>query len=228
MGEPEFCRAEAFAAFRRGVESLDTTDGLLLAASAVALHALPDSDPAATDRYLSELAERVRSRARSGSTEALLAHLHDVLFAEEQFQGNTDQYYLPENSYLPEVIRTKRGLPILIALIYKVVGERAGLQIDGINSPGHFLVQVAGDPEPMIVDPFFHGQVLNKDEAFERLERISGRPIPHEERYLSVATHPEWIARMLTNLQGLFANDGRREDLAAMTELQEELGGSLF
>src|SRR5262249_1059961 len=125
MGEPEFCRAAAFAAFQRGVETLDTTDGLLLATSAIALHALPASDPAESDRYLAELAARVRSRARSGSVQAILAHLHDVLFAEEQFQGNTEEYYLPQNSYLPEVIRTKRGLPILIALVYKVVGERA-------------------------------------------------------------------------------------------------------
>jgi len=86
---------------------------------------------------------------------------------------------------------------------------------------------VLGDDGWMIVDPFFHGQVLTRDEAFDRLERVSGRPVPRDDRYLPVATHAEWISRILSNLQSLFAAEGRQVDLAAMSELQHELGDTL-
>ena len=224
---PTSCHPRALAWFRQQVPRIESTDGLLHAAMAIAMHALPDTDPAAVDQSLAKLAERVRQGAPSGKIEALLAHLHDVLFVAEKLEGNTDRYYLADNSYLPRVLETRRGLPILLALIYKVVGSRAGLQIDGINSPGHFLVRVLGDDGWMIVDPFFHGQVLTRDETFDRLERVSGRPVPRDDRYLPVATHAEWISRILSNLQSLFAAEGRQGDLAAMSELQHELGDTL-
>ena len=55
----------------------------------------------------------------------------------------------PANSYLPAVLRTKRGLPITLVLIYKCVAEGVGLVVRGINSPGHFLAAVKTDaPDP--------------------------------------------------------------------------------
>ena len=70
--------------------------------------------------------------------------------------GNVDDYYNPANSYLPGVLRTQRGLPITLTLIYKCVGEQLGLTVYGINSPGHFLAAVEngrtiGDGRPPLV-----------------------------------------------------------------------------
>lgn len=221
------CHPRALSWFRQQVPRIERTDGLLQAAIAIALHVYPETDPQAIDLKLNELANQVRAGAPSKKTEALLAHLHDVLFVVEQFAGNTESYYSADNSLLPKILETKRGLPILLALIYKVVGARAGLQIDGINSPGHFLVRVRNDEGGMIVDPFFHGQVLTRAETFERLERVSGRPVPRDDRYLPVATHAQWISRILTNLQNLYAAEGSQTNLAAMSELQAELYDTL-
>lgn len=222
--QPVSCRPEAFYLFADQLEQLDTTAGLINAAVAVSLHALRDVDLRSVHEDLNQYAERVLARTRSRQTQALLAHVHFELFEAAGFRGNQQDYYDPHNSYLPSVLASRRGLPITLSLVYKAVAERVGLHVDGINSPGHFLVQVRDDTGEMIVDPFFGGQVLSREEAFNRLEQLTGRSLPHDDRFLPVATHREWLSRILANLQNIFAQTNQRRELVAMTELQELLG----
>jgi len=221
--EPVHCRPEAFELFAAQVPVIETGEGLLRAAVAMAMHELDRATPAAVEARLQGLADRVRSRVRSTQAEAVLAHAHDVLFEEEGFAGNTEHYYLPINSYLPTVLETRRGLPITLTLIYKNVIERLGVRVQGINAPGHFLagVQVGpgADSPPMLVDPFSGGQVLSREEAFTRIDQTAGAMVPRSDRLLSPATHRQWLARMLFNLQHVFARNARPNDMAAMLEL---------
>jgi len=224
---PAFCRPEAFELFCEQLPRLTETESLVRAAVAVSLHALDDIDPDRVQQRLQVLGLRVRERAPSRSDSAILANLHAVLFEEEGFAGNLERYYNALNSYLPVVLNTRRGLPIVLGLIYKAVGEYAGLTIEGINAPCHFLVRVRCDKQWMIVDPFFGGQVLTREEAFQRLDRVAGKRLPHNDEFLQPATHTQWVARLIGNLRQLFATEGRHDDLAAMTEFSHALKGSL-
>src|SRR5262245_59506236 len=132
-----YCHPAAYAAFESELPRIDTTAGLFRAAFAISQHVKPANDVAAAESVVPELAATVRGRVHSTSVEARLAHLHDVLFDVVGFTGNAEDYYSPANSYLPEVIRTHRGLPITLVLIYKCVAEEIGLAVQGINSPGH-------------------------------------------------------------------------------------------
>jgi len=181
---------------------------------------------------ITELAATVRRRVRTPSVEAKLAHLHDVLFDVVGFVGNVEDYYNPANSYLPEVLRTHRGLPITLVLIYKCVAEGVGLEVRGINSPGHFLAAVksvepnqrsASADEWMYVDPFYGGELLNYDEVRRRITETTGMVTVDSVQSLAPATHRQWLGRMLNNLQAVFAHTGRERDLYAMQELQDLL-----
>jgi regulator of sirC expression with transglutaminase-like and TPR domain len=221
--EPVVCRTEAYHLFRDSLETLDTTDGLLTAATAVALHALDDADPARVRQKLVSLADEVRSRVRGDDPNAILAHLHDVLFIEEGFTGNSERYYLALNSYVPAVLASREGLPIILSLIYKFVAEHVGVEVEGVNAPGHFMVRVKTPEGWMIVDPFSGGRMLSREEAFQRIERIAGQKFPRGDVYLPSATHAQWLARILNNLLAIFTAESRRDDLIAMTELQTAL-----
>jgi regulator of sirC expression with transglutaminase-like and TPR domain len=80
----------------------------------------------------------------------------------------------------------------------------------------------------MYVDPFFDGQLLTPEDAFGRISMAIGRPVMAADEHLRVATHQQWIARMLHNLVNVFAADGRQNDVAAMSEMMNLLEQSLF
>jgi regulator of sirC expression with transglutaminase-like and TPR domain len=216
---PVHCRPKAFELFARQMPVLDTTEGLLRAAVAISMHEIPGADPAEVDQQIQRLADRVRRRLRSRNVHAVLAHLHEVLFDEEGFAGNVDDYYNVANSYLPVVLETHRGIPISLTLLYKLVAERLGLPVQGVNAPGHFLGRVVSRAEKMLIDPFYGGRVMTDTEAFERIRQVTGQPIPADMRLLKPATHVQWVARLLANIQHIFTQQARQEDLAAMVEL---------
>ena len=226
---PAYCHPRAFAAFERELPALETTAGLFRAAFAVACHEQPDADLMNAESVIAKLADTVRGRVNSPKIEPKLAHLHDVLFDVVGFIGNVEDYYNPANSYIPEVLRTHRGLPITLVLIYKSVAEQIGLEVRGINSPGHFLAAVRNDESVAArssvdtwsyVDPFFGGELLKREDVLRRVAETTGRPTIETPQLLRPASHRQWLARMLNNLQAIFAHSGRERDLYAMQELQ--------
>ncbi len=216
--KPHFCKPEAYELFETQVLDLNADGALLRAAVAISMHQLGPVDVLEIEDQLEKLASNIRARVRSDNPKALLTHAHHVLFYEEGFAGNVDNYYDPQNSYLPSVLRSKRGLPIALTLIYKEVLERLGLAVEGTNAPGHFLAGVYMDGKTMLVDPFFQGRVLNQQEAFDRIEQVIGKT-PRSATLLRPATPRIWLARMLQNLQIIFEQSRERGELAAMLEL---------
>lgn len=235
-----YCRSESLLMLQEQLPILDSTDGLLRGAVAIAAHSFDDVDLGWIDTYLTSLSERVRGPVRSNSVPASsvqgrLARLHHVLFDEEGFHGNRKRYYHPLNSFLPAVIESREGLPITLSLIYKVVGDRAGLEIEGVNSPGHFLIRVRDDDGWMLIDPFDGGKATSQEEALAIIERCTGvrtKPAESEswrefsQALLPAATHRQWLSRMVLNLQQLYFSAGCWADMAAMDELQSVLRGA--
>src|SRR5438105_2349067 len=124
---PLYCRPAAFGLFRAQLPSLEETDSLVRATVAVAMHERDDCDPDEVDHTLEQLAAEIGRRVTSGNQNALVAQLHQVLFDECGFSGNVEDYYNPENSYLPCVMRSRRGIPATLSLVYKSVAQRLGL-----------------------------------------------------------------------------------------------------
>lgn len=229
---PVACRPEAYWAYVEQLPRLETTEGLWKAATALSMHALEQASTAEVDRRLEGLAARVRAGAPSGRQLSLFTHLHHVLFDQEGFAGNFEDYHRPQNNYLPAVLESRRGMPILLALVYKAVGERVGLNVEGINSPGHFLARTRVDGRWHLIDPFFHGQLLTVDEALSRLMELNGGgsddvDVESAERLLRPATHAQWIGRVLNNLLNTLSAADRPQELSAMAELRKLLETAL-
>jgi len=229
MPNPAYCRPAAYAAFAAQLPHIETTPGLFRAACAIAQHELQATNTCQSETAIQQLVDAICGRIHTPNIDAKLAHLHDVLFDVNGFAGNMEDYYDAANSYVPEVLRTHRGLPITLVLIYKCVAEGLGLAVHGINAPGHFLAEVeyrdSNSPidlpsVPMYVDPFYDGSLLTEEDVYNRIGQATGQVIPPTPEWLTRATGRQWLSRMLANLQAVFANSGRERDLFAMQELQ--------
>ena len=129
---PAYCNPSAFAAFAEEIPRVDTTGGLFRAAFAISRHEKPGADVEQGAATIAELADTVRRRVRSENPQAKLAHLHDVLFDVAGFVGNVEDYYNPANSYLPDVLSTRRGMSINR---YSPFDARYQLSSDGVAEP---------------------------------------------------------------------------------------------
>jgi regulator of sirC expression with transglutaminase-like and TPR domain len=217
---PLCCSPDAFKLLARQLDVINSPDALLNGAIALSMHQMEKVNPNAVDRQLQRYADMVRARVRGSQPQALLAHLHEVLFIEEGFRGNTEDYYNPLNSYLPAVLETKRGLPITLSLLYKIVADRLGLRAWGIGLPGHFLVGLETDGALMLVDAFAGGRTLTANEAHDRMIEQFGPEIEWSEDMLRPASNRHWLTRMLQNLLNLFGTGSHYADVAAVLEME--------
>ena len=127
---------------------------------------------------------------------------------EEGFHGNTDNYYNDRNSYLPDVLERKTGLPIALSVLYLALARRLFLSADGIGLPGHFIVRVTMTDKDgeryALIDPFDGARPIGLDECRRRVEAVGHPFIP--ENHLKPVTPREILARMCNNLLALFDN----------------------
>jgi len=150
---------------------------------------------------------RARERFDPGSSQAVaIGGLNDLLFDELGFHGNAEQYYDERNSYLNEVIDRRTGIPITLSLVYIEIGRRAGLDVEGVGLPGHFVVRVRGREWEALVDPFNRGNVLTHEDCEQLMTQVYGRPSPLMPHHLRPVGHRAFLARWLNNLQSLHAH----------------------
>ncbi|MBZ5560093.1 MAG: transglutaminase-like domain-containing protein [Acidobacteriia bacterium] len=175
-------------------------------------------------------AER-RVAAAGPDTYARVRALNAYLFGELRFAGNQVQYEDPRNSFLNEVLDRRTGIPITLALLYMEVARRAGLRVEGINFPGHFLLRCParrGLPycDDLIIDAFRGGALLSRDDCRELLRGLhDGLGVDDdddallESRLAAHASKPQILARMLLNLKGVYVRMHSYPQARDITEL---------
>ena len=157
---------------------------------------------------MGEAAEGRMQRHLSASQHVRIATLNAYLYEELGFTGNRDRYDDPRNSFLNEVFDRRTGIPISLAIVYLEVGRRAGLRLEGVNFPGHFLVRAIGAPaaadEELIIDPFHSGAILSEVDCRHLLREYIGESSAFDRTLLATATRQHIVVRMLVNLKRLY------------------------
>jgi regulator of sirC expression with transglutaminase-like and TPR domain len=220
---------------RKGlVDALTTASNLpgpSLADAALVIARLeyPRLDP---ERYLAKLdalgheaRQRIQAQCAESGDRSVLARvraLNSYLFEEERFVGNQEKYEDPRNSCLNEVLERRTGIPITLSLMYIEVAQRAGLQVDGVNFPGHFLVRCpdAGSKAVgIIIDPFHRGALLSEHDCRLLLQQHVGSEVSFDTSLLAPATRPQIIVRMLLNLKRIYVHMRSFPQARAVTEM---------
>ena len=90
----------------------------------------------------------VAAKRTSGSPEEVAGVCAEVLGGVHGFEGDRKHYDDPQNSMLDVVLDRRRGLPILLSVVYIEAARRAGIALSGVGLPGHFVVGYFGAGEP--------------------------------------------------------------------------------
>ena len=190
--------------FRRLVEG-DPRADLTRVALEIAADAYPGLEARPYLDRIDDLAGRVRERCPAGArARRVLGQINWVLFVEERFRGNADAYYDPRNSYLNEVLDRKVGIPISLSVLYLAVADRLGLRMAGVNLPAHFVLRTLEPGDPLFVDPFHTGALLDAEGCSRRIAELTGRPVSLTDSQLDPCATPTVVARMLRNLKAIY------------------------
>ena len=185
----------------------DTDFPLLEAAVSLAQDEYPDLDVEQVLAEVDELLARLKRRI-PGDAAALqkLRLVNQFFYRDLNFAGNVNNYYDPDNSYLNIVLRTRRAIPISLAVVWMELAQGLGLAARGVGFPGHFMVKVNLPEGQVVIDPL-DGQSLSREDLAERLEPYRHRSSMADDfeiplgLYLQMAPPREIIARMLRNLK---------------------------
>ena len=199
---------------------------LFEAAVSIAQDEYPDLDVQQVLGDVDQMLSRVKRRcnADAGPLQRLRT-LNQFFFRDMGFGGNVNNYYDPDNSYINAVLRTRRGIPISLAVLWLELAQGLGLKARGVNFPGHFMVKVNLPNGQVVIDPFT-GQSLSREDLSERLEPYKRRnglvddfDVPVG-LYLQAATPRDIVARLLRNLKEIHRT---QEDWLRLIAVQDRL-----
>jgi len=197
LTHPTLARRRFEEIARLGERDLDLVEASLV----IALEDRPWLD---IDPYLAQVgawSAAVRQRLEgSRDIERIVESINTLLFREEGFHGEDDDYYDPRSALVSDMLDRHAGIPITLSILYLELSRRVGAEAAGISLPGRFLVRI-GD---IVIDPFDGGRVLSAAELQEILDTMYGGGVRLREHHLRSFSRREILMRELAHLKAAY------------------------
>ncbi|GAC1325653.1 MAG: transglutaminase-like domain-containing protein [Mycobacteriales bacterium] len=187
---------------------------LALACLLIGAETSPELDLAASLGALDVLAAQARADLPTDAAPVAAANgLRRALGESAGFGGTGEDYLDIRSSLLSEVLVRRRGLPILLSVVWLEVAHRLGVPAYGVGLPGHFVVAI-GTPggDHQLVDPFAGGRLLSEADAGRLVRETTGRPLGEADLAPWAAT--DIVLRVLSNLRARGAGSDRSIETA--------------
>lgn len=169
--------------------------------------------------------------------------INHVFYSVHGFSGNTENYHLPDNSFLNRVLETKKGNPISMAILYSIIAQRLNIPIFGVNLPQHFVLAYRDDKDLKVhnnyrrtlrssldfsqggdilfyINAFNKGTVFTKANIDQFLKQLN---IPPQGFYYEPCNNVDIIMRVLRNLIYSYEKFGRSAKAKDLTEVLNSL-----
>lgn len=189
------------------------------------------------DLFFSEIEERIEVLRKGAWLEfnknltALekIRIINHILFAVHKFTSNTGNFYSPGNSYVNQVLETKKGNPISLSVIYSSVAQRLGMPVYGVNLPLNYVLayqdeSFQDDPDGILfyINPFQRGTVISRKEIefFLISQKLELRS-----EYFRPCSNIITIERILRNLYFAYEKMGYEEKSREINSLIEIVEG---
>ena len=190
---------------------------LLEAALACAVHEDPTRDPDLVRDLADEAEGRLKARLERESPEEALA---ETMAGDMRLAGDLITYEDPGNADLISVAERRKGLPVALGVYYLDAAHRCGLDVRGVDFPGHFLLRIETREGPLALDPFSEGRVVLPSELTRRALHAGLTPDVADrlEALMAPATDREVLIRLQNNIfaRAVAARDFARAERSAL------------
>lgn len=211
-------------------------DNLLLGAITVARYQYPDLNQ---DKILKKV-EKIKRDVWIELNDNLTALeqikvLNHVFFTIHGFSGNTQNYHAPQNSFINNVLETKRGNPLTLALLYSEIARSVGIPVYGVNLPEHFILVYKDESDILpvntpeenprllfYINPFSKGAIFGHNEINAFLKSLKLKP---EKSFFEPCSNADIIQRMIRNLIYSFTKLGHDDKVEELQNLLKAAGG---
>jgi regulator of sirC expression with transglutaminase-like and TPR domain len=145
--------------------------------------------------------------------------LAETLFHRFSFTGNRENYGDPRNSFVNDVLESRRGIPITLSILFLEIARRMKIPAYGIGMPGHFIVGVSAGSETWYLDPFDGGGRLSLNECARLVQITTGYSGPFQSQWLAPADARAIAVRLLNNLRAIYAQGSEWESALRVINL---------
>jgi len=166
-------REEAEALLTTAGEGADAAFPLFAAAVACAVHDDPDRDDQPALDLANQAAERLAARLKTESPEEAMA---EAMAGDLRLSGDLLTYDHPDNADVIAIAMRRKGLPVALGVFYLHAARQCGLDLHGVDFPGHFLLRIETEEGPLALDPFSEGRVVLPSELSRRALRTGLMP----------------------------------------------------
>jgi regulator of sirC expression with transglutaminase-like and TPR domain len=160
--------------------------------------------------------------------------VNHILFEVHQFSGNITNYHAPQNSFINNVLETKKGNPLMLSVIYALICKELGIPVYGINLPQHFVLAYVNENANLIdvnnktlsnnilfyINPFSKGLIFNQKDIDQFLKQLNIEP---HSKYYVPCSNLDIIRRALQNLIYSYEKLGYLEKVQELKSLEAQL-----
>lgn len=200
-------------------------DNLLEGAYWISKYQYPELEKEELEKQITDIANKVKARINGEllPSRSIVAEINDVLYRDMVFRSNKRHFHAPQNNFISELLQSKKGNPLLLSVLYILVGEQLGLPIVGINLPNHFIVGFANELNPnkdiiFYINPFNKGSLLTRQDLIVFLKEMD---LPFKDEFISACDNLAMVRRMLVNLVYSYNKLGHSEKVEELQILQK-------
>lgn len=159
-----------------------------------------------------------------GSPAEQVKLINHVLYNIYGFSGNTTNHQDPQNSYLNQVLETKKGNQISLAIIYSIVAQKLDIPIYGVNLPQHFILAYLDETAKtefesgilFYINAFNKGFIFGRRDVDQFLKQLN---LKLDKQFYEPCSNTDIVRRILRNLISAYENLGSTEKVQELNEL---------
>lgn len=226
-----------FDAIKKGLKDWAKTDqdDLLKGILILSRYQYPDFDESKIKKQLHQIKQDVWLELHDDLT-ALekVKIINHILFEVHNFSGNITNYHAPQNSFINNVLESKKGNPLMLSVVYSLICKELNIPVYGINLPQHFVLAYINDYTNLFdathktlsdnilfyINPFSKGLIFNQKDIDNFLKQLNLEP---ETKYYLPCNNVEIIKRCINNLVFSYEKLGYMDKVNELKQLESQI-----